>query len=531
MGPDDLVLGYPWFAATNVQPNWTDGTLPTSITIRTRGAASGKPMPPLKVAGTRNKVRKPSFMEDDDELYIRIIKMGHLAKTTVAQQLAEQATDKMVRSWDQIVPSQYHQHAKVFSKTAAHRFPESRQWDHAIDLKGDAPSTMDCKVYPLSPGEDTALQTFLSENLTKGYIRPSKSPYAFPFFFIKKKNGDLRPVQDYRRLNAFTVRNTAPLPLIQELMDRLTRVHGCRSALFTKLDIRWGYNNIRIRDGDQWKAAFKMNRGLFEPMVMFFGLTNAPATFQSMMNFIFHELINEGYVTIYMDDILIHTPNDVGLHRRVINNVLRILANNDLYLKPQKCQFEVAEVEYLGVIISEDRIAMDPIKVNGVKNWKQPTTLWELRAFLGFLNFYRMYIRNFSLLAAPLNMLVTFCAKGGKFHWEYEHESAFQALVDAVCMAPILRQPRFEDPFVVDCDTSAYAIGAVLQQEGEKGKLHPIAFLSQTLDVTQQNWDIYDKELYAVIHALETWRPYLVGNVHKTLISTDHNNLTYFKAA
>ena len=160
-------------------------------------------------------------------------------------------------------------------------------------------------------------------------------------------------------------------------MDRLTRVHSRRSALFTKLDICWGYNNIRICNGDQWKAAFKTNRGLFEPMVMFFGLTNTPATFQSMMNFIFRELINEGYVTIYMDDILIHTPNDLTLHRRVIN-VLQILADNNLYLKPQKCQFEAMEVEYLGVVISKDRITMDPVKVNGVKNWKRPTTLREL---------------------------------------------------------------------------------------------------------------------------------------------------------
>ena len=194
-------------------------------------------MPSLKVAGTRTKVPKPLFLDDSDELYVHIIKTEWLAKTTVAQQLAEQATDKTVRTWDQIVPSQYHRHAKVFNETAAHRFPESRQWDHAIDLNADAPPTLDCKVYPLSPGEDTTLQTFLSENLAKGYIRPSKSPYAFPFFFIKKKNGDLRPVQDYRRLNTFTIRNTAPLPLIRELMDRLTRVHGRRSALFTKLDI------------------------------------------------------------------------------------------------------------------------------------------------------------------------------------------------------------------------------------------------------------------------------------------------------
>ena len=220
-------------------------------------------------------------------------------------------------------------------------------------------------------------------------------------------------------------------------------------------------------------------------MVMFFGLMNALATFQSMMNFIFRDLINEGYVTIYMDDILIHTPNDVQLHRRVVNEVLCVLADNDLYLKPQKCQFEVTEVEYLGVIISEDHIAMDPIKVNGVKNWKRPTTLRELHTFLGFLNFYRMYIRNFSLLAAPLNTLVAHCAKGSKFHWEHEHESAFQALVNAICTAPVLCQPRFEEPFVIDCDASAYTIGAVLKQEGEKGKLHPVAFFSRTLDATQ----------------------------------------------
>ena len=173
----------------------------------------------VKVAGMRTTKRRPPFLEEGDELYICIVHASRCAKTTVAQQLAEQATDKTVRSWDQLVPPQYHQHVKVFSEDAAHRFPTSREWDHAIDLKPDAPTTLDCKVYPLSPGEDEALQKFLSENLNKGYIRQSKSPYAFPFFFIKKKNGNLRPVQDYHKLNMFTVRNTAPLPLIRELMD------------------------------------------------------------------------------------------------------------------------------------------------------------------------------------------------------------------------------------------------------------------------------------------------------------------------
>ena len=162
----------------------------------------------------------------------------------------------------------YHEYTKVFSEEATQWFPDTRNWDHAIDLKLNAPNTMNCKVYPLSPTEDIALQKFITENLGKGYICQSKSPYAFPFFFIKKKNSDLWPIQDYRWLNAFTVRNTTLLLLIQELMDRLTRVHGHRSALFTKLDIHWGYNNIRIHNGDQWKAAFKTNCGLFEPMVV-----------------------------------------------------------------------------------------------------------------------------------------------------------------------------------------------------------------------------------------------------------------------
>lgn len=153
--------------------------------------------------------------------------------------------------------------------------------------------------------------------LAKGYIRPSQSPISSPFFFIKKKDGNLRPVQDYQRLNEMTVKNRYPLPLISELMDRL---RGAR--YFTKLDVRWGYNNVRIKEGDEHKAAFVTNRGLFEPTVMFFGLTNSPATFQSMMNNIFRDLINEGKVTVYLDDILIYSQ-DLDEHRRVVREVLQ----------------------------------------------------------------------------------------------------------------------------------------------------------------------------------------------------------------
>ena len=190
------------------------------------------------------------------------------------------------------------------------------------------------KIYPLSPVEQKELDAFLKENLTTGRIRPSKSPMASPFFFIKKKDGFLRPVQDYRRLNDMTIKNRYPLPLIQELLDKLK---GAR--LFTKLDIRWGYNNVRIKEGDEWKAAFRTNRGSLEQLVMFFGLTNSPATYQAMMNTLLKDLIDDGHVIVYLDDILIFTET-LEEHQKVTQQVLYVLCENHLYLKPEKCSFK-----------------------------------------------------------------------------------------------------------------------------------------------------------------------------------------------
>jgi len=182
----------------------------------------------------------------------------------------------------------------------------------------------------MSPSEQGELDKFLDENLKSGRIRSSKSPMASPVFFVKKKDGSLRFVQDYRKLNSITIHNRYPLPLFPDIMSR---VNGAK--YFTKLDVRWGYNNIRIREGDEWKAAFRTNRGLFEPLVMFFGLCNSPATFQTMMNDIFRNLVEEGVVSVYMDDILIFTKT-LEEHRSVVKRVLQILEENNLYLKPEK---------------------------------------------------------------------------------------------------------------------------------------------------------------------------------------------------
>jgi len=208
-------------------------------------------------------------------------------------------------------------------------------------------------------------------------------------FFVKKKDGGLHLVQDYCALNAMTMKNKYPLPLIPELIAKL---RGAK--YFTKLVVRWGFNNIRIKEGDEWKAAFRTNRGLFEPLVMFFGLMNSPATFQTMMDNIFEDLISEGVVVVYLDDILIFMET-LEEHRKVTRHVLELLEKHKLYLHPDKCEFEKTTVEYLGVIISHNSVSMDPVKIAGVTEWPAPTNKKEVQSFLGFANFYRRFIKDF----------------------------------------------------------------------------------------------------------------------------------------
>lgn len=285
--------------------------------------------------------RAASLIPEDSRLFA-------LAGFTYSTELAmENAKAKPVKSLEEMVPEQYRRYMSVFSKAESERLPEHKLHDHAIELVPEAKG-FHAKVYPLSKPEQEELDKFLAENLKKGYIQPSKSPMALPFFFVKKKDRALRPVQDYRRLNEMTIKNRYPLPLISELIDKLKG-----AKYFTKLDVRWGYNNVRIKEGDEHKAAFVTNRGLFEPTVMFFGLTNSPATFQNMMNDIFADFIAEGKVTVYLDDILIFSA-DLEEHRRIVMEVLRRLKENDLFLKPEKCEFEQDRTEYLGMIITHD---------------------------------------------------------------------------------------------------------------------------------------------------------------------------------
>jgi transposase InsO family protein len=442
------------------------------------------------------------------------------AKMTISNELhiKHDAKKKDLPLSEQI-PSAYHDYLNVFDEQKAGRFPESRIWDHKIEMKPDfVPKSF--KTYNLTPAEQLELDNFLKENLEKGYIRPSQSPMASPFFFVNKKDGKLRPCQDYRYLNDWTIKNAYPLPLISEIMDKLKG-----AKVFTKFDVRWGYNNIRIKEGDEWKAAFKTNKGLFEPTVMFFGLCNSPATFQAMMDHAFADMIDEGILICYMDDILIYAEDETALENYT-KRVLKRLQEHDLFLKPTKCEFAKRKIEYLGMVIEEGKVSMDPGKVKGIQDWPVPTTVKQVRSFLGFGNFYRRFIRKYSDLAKPLNDLLK---KDRTFDWTDECQQTFEELKRRFSEEPVLMMPDHTKPFQIEADASKYASGAVLTQNDINGERHPVAFISKTFSPAERNYEIYDRELLAIIRALEEWRHYIQGSPHQTVILSDHKNLTYYR--
>src|SRR5258707_3696274 len=412
------------------------------------------------------------------------------------QQLAIVANNKKEKTWQELVPQKYHKFGSIFSEKDSKRFPGKRKWDHAIDLKPEAPMSIDCHIYPLSPKEKEEQKEFLAENLRLHRICHSNSPYASGFFLIRKKDGKFQPVQDYRNLNKWTIPNQYPLPLIDDLIYDLA---GYR--LFSKFHVRWGYNNIRIKKGDKWKAAFKTSEGRFEPMGMFFGLTNSPATFQTMMDDIFRSEIALGYVIIYMDDILIATQGDLKDHQKHVAYILNVLQQHDLYLKPEKCSFHKKEVEYLGVIVGNGKVKMDPIKVQALTDWPQPTTLKQLRSFLGFGNYYKDFIKDYSQLARPLHEMTK---KNVKYLWQEPQQQAFETLKHKFTSYPVLRNPDPSKHFILDTDASAHAVGASLSQEFDDG-FHPTAYFSKSLTAPERNYDIYDRELLSIIYAVKAF--------------------------
>jgi hypothetical protein len=330
---------------------------------------------------------------------------------------------------------------------------------------------------------------------------------------------DKRDAKIWKALNAITRKDRYLLPLIDDLIHRLKDVR-----YFTELDIHWGYNNVCIHEGDEWKATFCTNRGLFEPLVMYFDLTNNPATFQTMMNEIFQDLITKGVVSIYLNDILIFT-NSMEEHHRITRLMLNHMHEHKLYLRPEKCKLEQTRIEYLGIIISHKKMEMDLVKIAGVVDWLTPSNKMKVQSFVGFINFYQCFIPGFSHHAHALFDLTM---KDIRFIWGLPQEDSFMKLKELVTSAPVLVLPNDDLPFRLEADGSGIATGAVLsQQKVDDNTWHPVAFLSKALNPVERNYEIHDTEMLAIIRGLE-WRHYLEGARHPVEIWTDHKNLEYF---
>ncbi|KAI2665727.1 Transposon Tf2-9 polyprotein [Labeo rohita] len=419
------------------------------------------------------------------------------------------------------VPSEYADLIEVFSKTRAAALPPHRPYDCAIELlSGTCPPRG--RLYSLSIPERAAMDKYIKEALENGFIRPSTSPAGAGFFFVEKKDGGLRPCIDYQGLNRITIKNRYPLPLMTTAFEILQG-----ATIFSKLDLRNAYHLVRIREGDEWKTAFNTPTGHFEYRVMPLGLVNAPAVFQAFINDVLRDTLNK-FVFVYLDDILVFSSS-YQEHVQHVRQVLQRLLQNRLFIKLEKSEFHVARVSFLRFIVSKGSLQMDPSKVRAVLDWPQPNSVKQVQRFLGFANFYRRFIRDFSSVAEPI---IALTKEFQPFKCSKEAEGAFNRLKKLFTSAPILTLPDPETPFVVEVDAADSGVGAVLSQRSSvDNKLHSCAYFSRKLTPTQRNYDIGNRELLAVKMALEEWRHWLEWARFNFLIWTDHQILTYIREA
>ena len=425
------------------------------------------------------------------------------------------------------LPRHYWLWLDVFSQQLANKLPPHRPGiDHRIPLKRNAADIEESPpygpLYGMNKEELLYLRKTLTDLLDKNFIRVSQSPAAAPVLLVRKPGGGVRFCVDYRGLNELSIKDRYPLPLIRETLRNMGKARW-----FTKLDIIAAFHKIRIQPGDEWKTAFRTRYGLFEWNVTPFGLTGAPATFQRYINYTLREFLDD-FVSAYVDDIIIYSDGSQDDHQRKVKKVLDKLRDAGLQCDINKSEFEKDTVKYLGFIVrAGDGIHVDPAKVEAIRAWTAPRTVRDVRSFLGFANFYRSFIPSFATISAPL---VRLTRKEVQFDWTDDCQQAFTELKELFINAPILAHFEEDRDTVVETDASGWAVGAVLSQRQDNGDLAPCAYLSRKLSPAEVNYEIHDKELLAVVRALQEWRPDL-KMVPKFTIVTDHKNLRYFRKA
>lgn len=409
-----------------------------------------------------------------------------------ASQVTDSEPPQFLADLDPMVLAVLGSHEAVFRTPVG--MPPSRPFDHRIHLLPNS-KPVNVRPYRYPYFQKNEIEQQVKEMLTSGVIRPSQSPFSSPVLLIRKKDGTFRFYIDYRALNTATVPDHFPIPTSDELFDELGS-----ARFFTKLDLRSGYHQICMHADDVFKTAFRTHDRHFEFMVMPFGLTNAPSTFQSAMNAIFRPLLRV-FVIVFFDDILIYSPT-LQSHVRHLHEVLTILKVNQFFVKMSNCVFCSTTVEYLGHLISEGQLKADPEKIAAMVKWPVPTTVKQLRGFLGLTGYYRRCIANYATIASPLTELL----KKDAFAWCPAAETSFGALKAAMTSAPVLRLPDFSKVFCIETDASDFGVGAVLLQDD-----HPLAYFSKKLGPRRKVSSTYHKELYAIVEAVQKWRQYLLG--------------------
>jgi len=388
--------------------------------------------------------------------------------------------------------------------------------EHTIDTGGSAPLSQGLR--PSAPKDRETERTEVDKMLEYGVIEPSTSPWASPIVMVSKKDGSTRFCVDYRRVNTVTKKDVHPLPRTSDLLEALGR-----AKFFSVLDAASGYWQIPVAESDREKTAFICSSGLYQFRTMPFGLCNAPATYQRFMNCLLAGL-NWICCLVYLDDVIVFSTT-FEEHLAHLEDILSRFRQADTLLKPTKCRFAVEEVEYLGHLVSSEGVRPDPKKVDKLRKYPSPTTVTEVRAFLGLAGYYRRFVRNFSLVAAPLFDLLK---EKAAWRWTEVEESSMRKLIDAICHDAILPHPRFDLPFVVDSDASDVGLGAVLSQVVD-GAERPIMFASRRIQPAESKWHIREKEALGLIFALETFRHFLLGS--EFTVRTDHRSLEWLMNA
>ena len=412
------------------------------------------------------------------------------------------------------VPARFAEFSDVFDPVRAEELPPHRPgFDCEIELlPGTTPPFG--PVYSLSPTEDKAAAEYFERNLKKHYIRDSRSTAATPIFFVGNPP-DLRLVANYQALDKKTKKFKYPLPLITDLLDCL------RSAkIFTKIDLKTAYHQLRVREGDEWLTAVRYKQRLYEYQVMPMGLANAPAYFQRFVDHVFSDMRNV-FVVIYLDDFLIYSEDEAS-HDVHVRAVLQRLRENKLHAKLEKCQFGVSSVKFLGYQVDSSGIACDKDKIKAIVEWPVPKSKQELQVFLGLANYLRKFVNNFARIAAPLFKLLR---KDVPYSWIEECQDSFETLKIAISSVPVLIHVNPNEPFWVSTDASDFALSCVLLQKGTDEELHPAAYYSRNLTAPERNYCIYEKELLAIKVAFDVWRHYLEGAPHRITVYSDHKGL------